>query len=222
MLLASVVVSVLLVLLSLLLPVLDVLLLVELVSVLDDDVVVELDPVPSSACKSLLTTLAALCASLVLPDETELSSELRSLRNWLTFDVVPAEELDVVAEELMAPFGGGGGGGLSLLVRLARSCSTLCAADWAVVVSPDWTALNRLFKSVRNWLEFVLPLELDVSALDALLVALVDDPRSVCNPAKHSSPQIARLSYLPTEHRSQVCSDPSGTGSSRTLCYWKH
>lgn len=61
-----------------------------------------------------------------------------------------ASELLVLSDE--DDDGGGGGGGLELLVRLARSCAMLDAADCAVAVLPDWTALKSVLRSVRNWL----------------------------------------------------------------------
>ncbi len=93
------------------------------------------------------------------------------------------EELDEVDDEdaLLLSLGGGGG---APPLRLWRSDKTLCAARWAVVVSPDFTALNRLFRSVRNWLDEDDELD-DVSdeddvpdVEDELLVALV--PNMLC------------------------------------------
>lgn len=91
-------------------------------------------------------------------------------------DVDDDEELDDVDEDaLLLSFGGGGdGGGLAPAVRLARSCVTLCAALCALVVSPDFTALSRLFKSVRNWLELLLLLDVVPSLVELVLEVPLD------------------------------------------------
>ena len=99
---------------------------------------------------------------------------------------MPFVELEEVAavDELVSLLGETGGGGiLPELIRLARSCSTLVAADCAVVVSPDWTALKSELRSVRNWLlPEVAPLADDESEVDELVLELPDDdvPNKVC------------------------------------------
>lgn len=94
--------------------------------------------------------------------------------------VVEPDEVDD-EDELLSLWGGGGG---APPVRFWRSDTTLCAALCAVVVSPDFTALNRLFRSLRNWLVEDDELD-DVSdeddvpdVEDELLVALV--PNKLC------------------------------------------
>ena len=52
-----------------------------------------------------------------------------------------------------------------------RSVITVSAADLEAVASPDWTVLNRLFKSVRNvdWVLSVLDVDEVVDAVVVLL-----------------------------------------------------
>jgi hypothetical protein len=112
--------------------------LVALVDALEEEVSAPLlDEVPNKASRSLVTALAAVCALVVSPDDMELRRVPRSLAKL-------ANELSVLSADVD---GGGGDGGL---VRFARSCSTLLAADCSVVVSPDCTALRSEFRSVRN------------------------------------------------------------------------
>lgn len=159
----------------------------EFVVVDDAEEVVVLLPEPSRACRSLLTEVAAVCAALVSPDETEFSKLWRSERNWLICDceplledVVLVEAIELLEDVVLLSLGGGGGGGGLALARFWRSCSTFCAAVCAVVELPDWTALRSVFKSLRKAFEPAPLLELAASDVEPepLVVLVEDEPES--------------------------------------------
>lgn len=101
---------------------------------------------------------------------------LLDVESFEDVDELDDDDDDVLLLLLLLLSLGGGGGRLAPLVRLARSCVMLCAALCALVVSPDFTALSRLFKSVKNWLELLSLLDVVPSLVELVLdVPSLDD-----------------------------------------------